>query len=420
MSATAEMPPPHSDRKISVAIFASAFYPHTGGVEELVRQLCHELRHQNVEPIILTDRWPRNLPRHEIYEGTPVYRLPMRMPDWNFRVRLVHTLTFPFTCHRMLDILRSHRVEVIHVQCAGGNGLYALAAQRALGLPLVLSVQGERTMDANKIYDRLPSLNRTLRELVGVASAVTGCSRDTLADLEQWWGQSLGAKASVMYNGIRPDDFATSQPHVHPRPYILGIGRIVAQKGFDVLIDALADAGLESHDLLLAGEGPELAALQQKALDRGVHDRVHFLGRVDRVRAVSLFRGCTFFALPSRMEPFGIVNLEAMAAGKAIVASRVGGVPEVVIDGETGVLVPPGNVGALAAVLRRFAADKALVERLGAAGSRRAAEFTWPAITRAYRQLYVNAVAGADRAALRSRSSESAHASATAVSATDL
>lgn len=375
---------------IRVAIFASAFYPRTGGVEELVRQLCHEFTHQGVEPIVLTDRWPRRLPREEIYEGTPVHRIPMRMPEWNWRVRLVHALTLPFTRRRMLSILRRHRAELIHVQCAGSNGLYALAAQRALGLPLVLSVQGERTMDANDIYGRLPSLNRTLRELVGAASAITGCSRDTLADLEQWWGQPLGPHASVMYNGIRPSDFARGAAHAHPRPYVLGIGRIVAQKGFDVLIDAFAEAGIASHDLIIAGDGPEQAALLQRARARGVADRVIFHGRADREQAVALFKGCSFFALPSRMEPFGIVNLEAMASGKAVVASRVGGVPEVVLDGETGVLVPPGNVGALAAVLRRLAIDESLRDRLGAAGRCRVEDFTWPAITRAYRQVYMD------------------------------
>ena len=385
MSATVPTP-------MNVAIFASAFYPATGGVEELVRQLCHEYLQQGISPIVLTNRWPRNLPREEIYEGIPVYRLAMRMPEWNFRIRLVHALTYPFTRWQILRILRKHRSELIHVQCVGANGLYALAAKEALGLPLVLSVQGERTMDAAGIYERLPSLNRALRELVAKSCAITACSKDTLADLEQWWGQPLGDRASVMYNGIRPDDFARVAPYSHPRPYVLGIGRVVPQKGFDVLIDAVAEAGLQSHDLLIAGEGPESAALAQRARDRGLAERVHFVGRVDRPKAVALFKGCSFFVLPSRMEPFGIVNLEAMAAGKAVIASRVGGVPEVVHEGVTGMLVPPGNVGALASALRRVAADDALRERLGAGGLSRVAEFTWPAIAHAFRKIYVEAL----------------------------
>lgn len=377
---------------MNVAIFASAFYPHTGGVEELVRQLCHEYVQQGINPIILTNRWPRSLPGYELYEGTPVYRLAMRMPDWNRRVRLVHHLTYPFTRWQMLRILRRHRSEIIHVQCASSNGYYALAAKEALGLPLVLSVQGERTMDAQGIYDRLPSLSHTLRNLIAGSSAITACSKDTLADLEQWWGQPLGSKSSVMYNGIRLDDFERGEPYSHPRPYVFAIGRLVKQKGFDVLIRAFAEAGLESHDLLFAGEGPEHAALCQLVETVGLKSRVHFLGRADRPKAVALFKGCSFFVLPSRMEPFGIVNLEAMAAGKAIIASRVGGVPEVVLDGETGILVPPEDPAAVAAALRRLANDAHLRERLATNGRRRVLEFTWPKIARAFHALYSDAV----------------------------
>lgn len=379
---------------MNVAIFASAFYPHTGGVEELVRQLCHEYLQQGIVPIILTNRWPRSLPSYELYEDIPVYRLAMRMPDWNLRVRLVHHLTYPITRWQMLRILRRHRSEVIHVQCASSNGYYALAAKEALGLPLVLSVQGERTMDAQGIYDRLPSLNRTLRELIAQSTAVTACSKDTLADLQQWWGQPFGSKSSVMYNGIRLDDFECGARYSHPRPYVFAIGRLVKQKGFDVLIRAFADAGLESHDLLFAGEGPEHGALCQLAENTGMKDRVHFLGRANRPKTVALFKGCSFFVLPSRMEPFGIVNLEAMAAGKAIIASRVGGVPEVVLDGETGILVPPEDVGALAAALRHLAEDAPLRERLANNGRQRALEFTWPKIARAFHSLYSVAVTG--------------------------
>jgi glycosyltransferase involved in cell wall biosynthesis len=281
---------------------------------------------------------------------------------------------------------------LIHVQCVGANGLYALAARKALGLPLVLSVQGERTMDAAAVYERLPSLNRALRALINEACAITACSRDTLADLEQWWGQPLGARASVMYNGIRLEDFEGVAPHVHPRPYLLAIGRVVAQKGFDILIEALVRARLESHDLLIAGDGPERAALEKQARETGLARRVHFLGRADRQKAIALFKGCAFFVLPSRMEPFGIVNLEAMAAGKAVVASRTGGVPEVVLDDETGLLVPPGDPAALAAAISRLVADEPLRQRLGAAGRRRVTDFTWPAIARAFHEIYAEAL----------------------------
>ncbi|MBE7210437.1 MAG: glycosyltransferase family 4 protein, partial [Gluconacetobacter diazotrophicus] len=279
--------------------------------------------------------------------------------------------------------------ELLHLQCVSSNALYALAAKQALGLPLVLTAQGERTMDAAQIYQRWPFMARLLRRSLAAADHVTACSAATLEDLEQFAGHPLGPhRAEVIYNGIAPGDFADARAEAHPRPYVLAVGRFVPQKGFDLLLRAYAQAGLPEHELVLAGEGPERESLQALADRLGVQERVCFTGRVDRRRAAALFKGCAFFVLPSRQEPQGIVNLEAMAAGKAVVATRVGGVPEVVLDHETGLLVPGEDVPALAAALRRLAARPDLRSTLGAAGRQRAERFTWSHIADQYARIY--------------------------------
>lgn len=373
---------------MNVAIFASAFHPSVGGVEELVRQLAHEYARQGLTAIVLTNRWPRALPRREIYEGIPVYRLAMRIPEYNFKIRMSYWLTHQGVRSAMLEILKRHRIDMIHVQCASSNGHYALMAQEALGLPLVLTTQGERTMDAGLVYENSAFQNSILRELIARADHITGCSKDTLDDLENYAGAPFGERASVVYNGIRKDDFADVAPYPHPRPYILGIGRHVPQKGFDVLIRAFAKSGLDSHDLILAGEGPEREALERLAGELGMSDRIHFPGRANRPLAIALFKGCSFFVLPSRQEPMGIVNVEAMAAGKAVIASRTGGVPEIVLQDQTGLLVTPGDEAALAGAIHALGTDTALRERLGRAGLERAELFTWDAIARSYRAIY--------------------------------
>ena len=373
---------------MNVAIFASAFHPSVGGVEELVRQLAHEYARQGLTAIVLTNRWPRALPRREIYEGIPVYRLAMRIPEYNFKIRMSYWLTHQGVRSAMLEILKRHRIDMIHVQCASSNGHYALMAQEALGLPLVLTTQGERTMDAGLVYENSAFQNSILRELIARADHITGCSKDTLDDLENYAGAPFGERASVVYNGIRKDDFADVAPYPHPRPYILGIGRHVPQKGFDVLIRAFAESGLDSHDLILAGEGPEREALERLAGELGMKDRIHFPGRANRPLAIALFKGCSFFVLPSRQEPMGIVNVEAMAAGKAVIASRTGGVPEIVLQDQTGLLVTPGDEAALAGAIHALGTDTALRERLGRAGLERAELFTWDAIARSYRAIY--------------------------------
>ncbi len=383
---------------MNIALFASAFYPHVGGVEELVRQLAREYNARGDKAIVLTNRWPRDLPAHENYEGTEVYRLAMRAPEGSLKAKLNYQLTHKSIEAEMLAILKRHSIEMLHVQCVSVNGHYARLASQVLGLPLIVTSQGERTMDATQAYEHSAFLNATMRDLLACGDALTACSRDTLEDLERYFGQPFGSRARVVYNGIAAQDFEDDsvQPHPHERPYILGIGRWVPQKGFDVLLRAFAQAAKDpafDHDLLLAGEGSERAKLEGLVEELGLKGRAHLLGRAARPLAVSLFKGCSFFVLPSRHEPFGIVNLEAMTARKAVIASRVGGVPEIVHGEENGLLVPGDDVPALAQALVRLAGNQELRARLGENGHQFARDFTWPRIAEQYREVYREVVA---------------------------
>lgn len=375
-------------RPPNVAIFASAFHPSLGGVEELVRQLAHAYRKRDVNIIVFTNRWPRSLAKHEVYEGIDVYRLALRFPEGSAKAHLTYHLSRNAIVRDMLAILRRHNTQVLHVQCVSSNGYYALEASRTLGLPLIVTAQGERTMDADRVFETSQFLNHTLRLLLDEADFVTACSQNTLNDLEDYRGSPFGERGQVVYNGIELGDFKNATPFLHPRPYILGIGRLVPQKGFDVLLRAFSQAQLAGTDLILAGDGVENDALRHLAGELGVQSRVIFWGRADRATTTRLFKGCNFFVLPSRHEPFGIVNLEAMAAGKAIIATRVGGVPEIIADGENGILIPPDNATALTQAMERLGTDLALKKRLAECGRTHAEQFSWSHIADQYLQIY--------------------------------
>ena len=373
---------------MNVAIFTSAFYPSVGGVEEAVRQLAYTYSRKGISTIVLTNRWPRSLPRYEEYEGIPVYRLAFRVPEGSFKARLSYSLTHQLICHQMLNILKKNDVELIHVQCVSSNGYYALLAKRAMKLPLVVTTQGERTMDADHLYEKSIFMNRVLRQLLVEADFITACSKNTLDDMERYFEQSFGKRAKVVYNGVQLADFEKAGTFSHPKPYILGVGRLVLEKGFDILIEAFAKASMFSHELLIAGGGREREALVRLSKNLGLEERIHFLGSVNHSTAIELFKGCEFFVLPSRQEPMGIVSLEAMAAGKAVIASCVGGVPEIVTDGGTGLLVPQENVVALAEAIKRLANDVVLREKLGLAGRLRVERFSWETIADEYLEIY--------------------------------
>jgi glycosyltransferase involved in cell wall biosynthesis len=198
----------------------------------------------------------------------------------------------------------------------------------------------------------------------------------------------------VVFNGARIEDFSDTAAPVfqHHNPYMLAIGRVVPQKGFDVLLRAFAAAGPQGagdHDLVIAGDGAQLPELQQLSRELGIADRVRFTGRADRAQAVALFCGCSFFVLPSRAdEGLPVVCAEALAAGKAVIATRSGGAPEAILHEQTGLIVEREDVEGLAVALVRLCRDPDARAQFAAAAKARAAIFGWRAIGAEYLKVY--------------------------------
>jgi glycosyltransferase involved in cell wall biosynthesis len=185
-------------------------------------------------------------------------------------------------------------------------------------------------------------------------------------------GQGISAgRVSVVHNGIDPQPYLSAEPADLPVPpgvFVVGtVAHLSPKKGFAELLRAAAR--VPGAHFVIAGDGPmrpELARAAQAELK----GRLHLLGWREDVPA--LMRRIDAYCLPSRREPFGLVLVEAMAAGRPVVAFRSGGAPEVVVDGETGLLAPPGDADALAACIQRLAGDPQLRRRLGDAGRSRA------------------------------------------------
>ncbi len=380
-----------------VALFASSFHPHTGGVEELVRQLAHAQIDAGLEPTIITMRWPKSLPRRETFEGLDVHRLVFRTPERPTRRMAAAVVLGPVALARLVWILWRRRCQLLHIQCVSPAARYAVAATRILRLPLVVTMQGELTMDAAGLYQHSAWARRTLRLALDRAAAITACSAHTLAEAEAWYGPPFQNRAEVIHNGVSPDDFVHARPYPNRLPYIFAIGRQVPQKGFDVLIEAYARlagaaaAGFELQ-LLLAGDGPERDHLERRVGELDLADRVRFLGATDRVTTAALFRGAELFVLPSRHEPFGIVVLEALAAGTPVVACDVGGVAEFLPVGPLARLTqaddPASMAEAMAGVLAHASDHPAT--RVVAEHTVRA--HTWGVIEQAYADTYARAV----------------------------
>jgi glycogen synthase len=200
----------------------------------------------------------------------------------------------------------------------------------------------------------------------------------------------------VIHNGIDLDTWKPTQSEATRRAYgiegdyILFVGRVSRQKGMAHLLEAMkyVDPGVRLVCCATAADTPELEA-EIAARVRETPRCLWINAFLREEQYVELYSGCTAFACPSVYEPFGIINLEAMACERPVVASAVGGIPEVVVPGRTGLLVPPADPGALADALNRLLRDRALARRMGLAGRQRAeAHFSWSSIAATTRRVY--------------------------------
>jgi starch synthase len=239
------------------------------------------------------------------------------------------------------------------------------------------------------------------------AAAVVAVSDAMRTDILAAYPQISAERISVIRNGIDTTEYVADpaidvllEHGINPaRPYVIFVGRITRQKGLPVLLRAAALLDPAAQVVICAGQPdtPELLAEVTElvaVLDRSGLDRVVWIPRMLAKREViQLLTHATVFACPSLYEPLGIVNLEAMACGTAVVASRTGGIPEVVADGVTGLLVPPGDEVGLAAALNELIRDPARAQSMGQAGRERAvAEFSWASVAAQTAELYAKVI----------------------------
>jgi alpha-maltose-1-phosphate synthase len=240
------------------------------------------------------------------------------------------------------------------------------------------------------------------------AAAVVAVSDGMRADILSAYPEIQAERVRVIRNGIDTDEYRpdprTDVLERHgvdrARPYVIFVGRITRQKGVPVLLRAASGLIPEAQLVLLAGaaDTPEQLAEVTELVDglRATRSGVIWIPEMlPKPEVIQLLSHATVFAIPSVYEPLGIVNLEAMACGTAVVGSRTGGIPEVVADGETGLLVPPDEPRALADALNALLRDPGRAQAMGQAGRKRAvAEFGWPAIAAQTAGLYAELVHG--------------------------
>lgn len=273
------------------------------------------------------------------YLGLP---WPKRLPS---KVSL--TITAAAYRRRLLEVLRTRpRPDVIHAHYGFPDGVACVRVARELGVPCVVTLHGD---DAN-VQMRLPGVGSVMAHALEEADAIV-CVSEAMRKEVAKRHPRLASKLVTIPNGY---DAATIgfEPKL-PAEHLLSIGALLPVKAPELLISAYARIAKETPlDLVLAGTGPLEEDLRAQARHLGIRSRVHFLGRLEREQVAAELRRAKALVLPSRHEGMPIVVLEALATGTPVVASAVGGIPEVVADDRFGLLVPKDDEGALAEALR--------------------------------------------------------------------
>jgi glycosyltransferase involved in cell wall biosynthesis len=283
----------------------------------------------------------------------------------------------------LVRLFRRERPDIVHASSSKAGVLARLAA-RVVGVPVrVFTVHGW----AFTAHSGLASqLYRWADRLVRPLTTATIC----VSDGERAAGFAAGTcdagRTVVIRNAV---DVAAAPQSRHDRqtPLIVAVGRLKAPKDFVTLVRALKSLPPGSFEAVIVGDGPDRPVLEEEINQLGLGTSIRLAG--ERRDVPALLAGADVFALSSRSEGLPVSVLEAMAAGLPVVASRVGGVPEAVVDGRTGLLVEPSRQDELAAALRVLIQDRDLRRRLGAAGRARAEQrFDLERFRRAHLELY--------------------------------
>ena len=319
---------------MKILILTARYLPHRGGLESVVQHLAQEFSKQGHQVQIVTNRYPRSLPAVEIIDGVKVTRLHFILPNVSHLKKLRIDLWLAglwysiFTIHALKKIVQGYQPDIVNTHYLNEVAEFTgrCLSRYFNQLPWVISLHGG-DVDGEPFLSKTNKLR--FHTLTHQAHRLTACSR-FLAKQAQALDANLSNSIEVIHNGVDVKRFSSAQPPHSDVPYILAVGQLVLHKGFDLLIRAFEPL-VDKHPLVelwIAGDGSHRNTLDALVAGKVLEQRVRFLGKVDEAMVASLMKGALFIAMPSLKEPFGIVALEAMACGKVVMATPVGGIPE--------------------------------------------------------------------------------------------
>jgi glycogen synthase len=353
-----------------ILFWSELFLPDIGGVEVLSNHLIQSLQGQGHEFCVVTS----HINRQDLVEPldippAPIHRFPFRSAFANHDLSKIKEIVSTLD-----EIFHTFKPDLIHLNSQGISLFFlelVLKNNPSLLIPLIFSLHSPVRPPNLKINRRNP-VNDLLMRCLFRASRVTAVSQAVFQDVTTT--PAIAPRTSLILNGLPLPNLEPTPLPFDP-PQLLCIGRVVLEKGFDLVVSALVQLRINFPEirLIVAGNGPELLPLHQQIAALGISSAVDLLGWTSPEQIPALINTCTAVIMPSRWEePFGLVALQAAQMARPIIASKVGGLPEVVVNQITGLLVEPDDLDGLTTAISTLLKKPQMAVQMGNTGRLRA------------------------------------------------
>lgn len=352
-----------------VLMFCYEYPPLGGGGADFIRDLLEEIEKRDVLQIDLITYGNTKFGdcKDIIGENVSVYRVAKQLPRKNrATTSMIGLLLYPvFAFIRALSLILKDEYDLVYSVFAVPSGVVGWLISRIIRKPHYLTVIGGDIYKPTKFYSphRVPILKQTVRFIVNSASKVNTISNDVKKKLRSLF--KVDRDVFVDNLGV---PFSTIDTHKDTEKFdeftFTSLARLDSRKGFDVLINAFSKLENDNVKLIIMGDGPERAKLDELVSSLGLEDRVSFLGFVDTEVKYKTLRGSDCFILSSHHEGFGLVYVEALRCGIPVLSTNCGGVADIVTEGENGLLTEVADIEGLAHNMQRMIDESSLYQKL--------------------------------------------------------
>jgi glycogen(starch) synthase len=370
-----------------VLFWSEQFWPQIGGIEVWGTRLLRALRGRGHEYTVVTSRDDIALRNEDLYEGIPVYRFPFWTALADRNVGQLGKII-----RAVAQIKRAVAPDLVHLNLTGPSVYFHLQTADAHPAPLLVSLH-QPLQNPSGGSDAVASRILRAADWVTAASEMVHTTAQRIAP-------EIAPRSSLIHFGFDACD-ARPEPLPFDEPRLLCLGRHVFEKGFDLALTAFSTlvGRFPKLRMIIASDGPARPDLERQTAELGLTEAVDFIGWVESAKIPALLNSATVVLVPSRViEGFGLVAMEAAMMGRPVVATRSGGLSEVVIDGQTGSIVERENCDALAAAIAHLLDHPDVAAEMGRAARNRAqAMFGWERHVDAFEALYRRLTNGCSR-----------------------